>query len=72
LKDFALAITHTIVFHRSLGIPKPNEERCNFLNASYMRCGEETYEKQIDQKVEQMLENIPRNKEDEINLTFYS
>jgi len=37
-----------------------------------MRCGEETYEKQIDQKVEQMLENIPRNKEDEINLTFYS
>lgn len=36
-----------------------------------MRCGDAITEKMIDSKIEQMLENLPKHRDDEITLTFY-
>lgn len=37
-----------------------------------MRCGDGVTEKMIDSRIEQMLENLPKHKDDEITLTFYN
>eukprot|EP00347_Sterkiella_histriomuscorum_P002811 403366713 len=41
-------------------------------NTQTMRCGDQLTEKAIDSKIEQMLENITKHKEDEVTLTFFN
>ena len=68
LMDIATAVLHTIVYHRSLGIPNPREHMCSHISCFYvrldsasmwkMRCGEPTNEQQIDQRTKEVLEML--------------
>ena len=36
LKDMTLAVLHTLIFNRSLGLPEAKETKCQTLNSFYV------------------------------------
>ena len=37
LKDMTLAVLHTLIFNRSLGLPDARETKCQTLNSFYVK-----------------------------------
>ncbi|XP_031482257.1 autophagy-related protein 101-like [Nymphaea colorata] len=66
-------ILHTILFHRALGLVRPNDVDSELFDITYVQCGDADLEKNIEEKIDQFIAWVEKhpNKKSQICLSFF-
>ncbi|THU70767.1 hypothetical protein C4D60_Mb08t28470 [Musa balbisiana] len=73
IQDVLRCILHTIIFHRALGLVRPQDVECEHFEITYVHCGDHEIEKKIDEKIDQFVGWVEKhpNRKGQVCLSFY-